>query len=187
MSNDALFDAAQELAGTDGQLARVTELIAAEDTLRTQLETQEAITADIKEQLRRVRHQDLPEAMQAAGVDRLRTPSGLEARLVFECSGTLSSDEAERDRQLELLIGAGAGEVVKSVVSVAFGKDEYAKAMGLLGELQRRNLTATYARTIHPMTLKSWVKERMEAGDAIPLSEVGLWYGQIAKVKRPTP
>jgi hypothetical protein len=173
------------LSASDTQLNRVRELITAEDVLQKQLETQEAITADIKEQLNRVRMNDLPQAMMAAGVEKQRTPDGLDARLVYECAGTLAADPEERDRQLELLIGAGAGEVVKSIVSVAFGKDEYPKAMSLIGELTKRGLTATYARNIHPMTLKSWVKERMEAGDHLPLADVGLWYGQIAKVKRP--
>lgn len=40
-------------------------------------------------------------------------------------------------------------------------------------------------RTIHHQTLKKWIKERVEVGADLPLDELGIWYGQIAKIERP--
>jgi hypothetical protein len=185
-SADALFDAATGLQGTDAQLASISELMEREDRLQHQLETQEALEADLRGQLQELRTKHLPEAMMAAGVDRFRCAStGTEARLTFECAGGLGEDEQERERKLDLLIANGADEIVKTEVTAAFNKDEYHRAMALLGELQRRGLPTILKRNIHPMTLKAWVKERVAGGAVLPLDDIGLWYGQIAKIKRP--
>ena len=186
MPNDPLFDAAEDLKGDDKAMENIAMLLVMEDSLQRSKETQEALLEDINTRLNNIRRLQLPEAMNAAGVDRFRSSeTGTEARLAFECAGALGTDEEERERKIDLLIGAGADEIVKMEVSVAFGKDDYAKAQALAGELNRRGLAAACYRTIHPMTLKAWVKERMEEGATLPLEEVGLWYGQVAKIRRP--
>jgi hypothetical protein len=186
LTNDALFDAAQGLAGTDNQLRQIADAMVQESELQAALETQEAIESDIKQQLVTLRNQRLPELMMAAGVERFTcAETGTEARLTFECAGALGTDEEERERKLDILIANGADEIVKLEVTVAFGKGDYAKAQALAGELTRRGLPTVIERNIHHQTLKSWVKERMEDGAALPLDEIGLWYGQIAKIKRP--
>jgi hypothetical protein len=182
---DALFEATQ-LQGSDEQMTSIAQLMVDEDSLARSLETQEALAEDLRRRLHELRTKALPEAMLAAGVDRFRcAETGTEARIAFECSGALGEDPAERDRKLDLLIANGADEIVKTEVTATFNKDEFQKAMALLGELQRRGLPTIIKRNIHPMTLKAWVKERMEEGADLPLDDIGLWYGQIAKIKRP--
>lgn len=184
MSSDPFFDAA--VKATDGQLASISELMEQEDNLSRAIETQEALLSDLKQRVNQLRNSTLPLAMAAAGVDRFRcSETGTEARLTFECSGALGSNDEERERKLDLLVRAGADEIVKTEVTAAFGKQQLSVAQSLCGELQRRGLAVVMRRNIHPMTLKSWVKERIEAGDSLPLDEAGLWYGQVAKIKRP--
>lgn len=185
-TNDPLFDAAQELAGSDNQLRQISDTMVRESELQQQLETHEAVEADLRAQLGAIRTKQLPELMMAAGVERFTCrETGTEARLTFECSGALGSDEEERERKLDILIANGADEIVRLEVTAAFGKGGYAQAQALAGELNRRGIATVVSRNIHHQTLKSWVKERMEAGDQLPLAEVGLWYGQIARIKRP--
>jgi hypothetical protein len=184
--HDELFDAAQELAGSDSQMRQISETMVRENELQQQLETQEALEADIRTQLADIRTKRLPELMMSAGVEKFTcSETGTEARLTFECSGALGSDEEERERKLDILVANGADEIVRLEVTSAFGKGEYAKAQALAGELNRRGIATAVRRNIHHQTLRSWVKERMEAGDQLPLADVGLWYGQIAKIKRP--
>ena len=183
--SDPFFEQA-ELQATDQQLASISDLMVREDSLARALETQQALAEQLATQLNELRTKALPEAMTAAGVDRFRcATTGTEARLAFDCSGALGSDEAERERKLDILCENGADEIVKTEVTVAFGKGEDAKALSLAGELVRRGLAVAKRRNIHPQTLRAWVRERMEEGAELPLSEVGLWYGQIAKIKRP--
>ena len=183
---DALFEATQELQGTDAQLASIAQLMVNEDSLARSLATQEALAEDIQARLTELRTKALPQAMMAAGVDRFRcAETGTEARIAFECSGALGEDPDERERKLDILCENGADEIVKNEVTIAFGKGEDPKAMALVGEMQRRGLNVMFRRNIHPMTLKAWIKEKMEDGAALPLDDIGLWYGQIAKIKRP--
>lgn len=181
---DALFDAAQVQA-SDGQLSRIAELMAAEDQLAAAIDTHEALLSDLKQRRNEITRSELPTLMAEAGVEKFTCKAtGTEARLTFEADGALGSED-ERERKIDVLIGAGAEEIVKMVVTVAFGKGEYDAARQLAEELRDRKLAAVAGRSIHHQTLKSWIKERMEAGDALPLEEIGIWYGQVAKIKRP--
>jgi hypothetical protein len=154
-NNDALFEAAQGVAGSDSQMRQISDAMIEESNLQGQLDTHEAIAADISRQLNDLRTRRLPELMMAAGVERFGCiETGTEAKLAFECSGALGTDEAERERKIDLLIANGG-------------------------------LVVSVERNIHHQTLKSWIKERMEKGASIPLDELGLWYGQTAKIKRP--
>jgi hypothetical protein len=182
---DPFFEQA-ELQANDRDLSTISNLMVREDQLARALETQLALAEDLSNRLNDVRMRQLPEAMQRVGVDKFRcAETGTEAELKFECSGALGSDEEERERKLNILCEHGADEIVKTEVIAAFGKGEDIKAQALLGELSRRQLNVAMRRNIHHQTLKAWIKERMEEGATLPLSEIGLWYGQIAKIKRP--
>jgi hypothetical protein len=185
-NNDALFEAAQGVAGSDSQMRQISDAMIEESNLQGQLDTHEAIAADISRQLNDLRTRRLPELMMAAGVERFGCiETGTEAKLAFECSGALGTDEAERERKIDLLIANGADEIVKLEVKVPYGKGKYGEATQLAAELADRGLVVSVERNIHHQTLKSWIKERMEKGASIPLDELGLWYGQTAKIKRP--
>jgi hypothetical protein len=182
---DALFGASQVQA-SDGQLARISELMAVEDQLNSAIDTHEALLSDLKQRRNEITREQLPTLMAEAGVEKFKcSATGTEARLTFEADGALGTDQDEKDRKIDVLIDAGADEIVKMVVTVAFSKGEFEKAKQLAEELRERELAAFAARSIHPQTLKSWIKERMEAGDNLPLDEIGIWYGQVAKIKRP--
>lgn len=186
MSNDQLFEAASALQGTDAQMSSISQLMVNEDALQRALETQAALAEGIAQRLNEIRTKQLPEAMMAAGVDSFRcAETGTTAKLAFECAGALGSDPEERERKLNILCANGADEIVKTEVTVAFSKGHDAQAQALLGEMSRRGLNVVMERNVHHQTLKAWVKEKMEAGAALPLDDIGLWYGQIAKIKRP--
>ena len=153
---DALFNERPELQATDNQLANVAALMEEEHAIAGNIETHEAILADLKSRNQTIRQEELPQAMLQSGVAEFTCAStGTKAKLTFECAGALGSDPDERERKIGVLIGAGAEEIVKLELVVAFGKGEYDDAVQLSKDLAGQGFVCSVGRNIHPMTLKS--------------------------------
>lgn len=189
-SKDQLLDAAEnQPKASDSQLREVSRLIRLEREAQEQLDTAEAIVRDTKGTLHQLRMTDIPNAMHEANTAGFTdAETGLTVSLDFVSDGGLGSarneeEEAERNRKIDIIVEHGGGEIVKMVVSASFRKEDKDKADELLAELEERGFSVSIERSIHGSTLKKWIKERMEAGDNLPLDDLGIWYGQKAVVK----
>lgn len=195
-SMDALFGAATT-TGNDASLSRVAQLIAEEgDTLREK-ETGEAIVAAAKERLQEIYHDRLPQAMLAAGVTNFTDEEGIKVSLDLAVDGALGpantpEERDAREAKLDLIEEHGGGEITKLALVVEFPKEQHAaaalarkKIMEWLEAQKLTGVTVSTNRSIHHQTLKKWIKEKMEAGVELPLEALGVWYGQMGKIKRP--
>ena len=50
--------------------------------------------------------------------------------------------------------------------------------------LMKRQFMPEQKSEIHPGTLRSWAKGRIEDGKELPMDMFGVWVGQRAKIKR---
>lgn len=193
---DALFGAATT-TGTDASLSRIAQLIAEEGDTLSEKATAEEMVRAAKERLNEIYHDRLPSALMAAGVTNFTDADGIKVSLDLAADGALGpantpEERAAREAKLDLIEQHGGGEIIKLTVEVSFPKEkheaatmcrkkitEWLEAQGLKGVAISTN------RSIHHQTLKKWIKEQMEAGVALPLDDLGIWYGQIGKVKRP--
>lgn len=114
-----------------------------------------------KEDVRRVEQEDLPDLMQELGLQTFKLSSGelVDVKQDVDCG----ISEERRARAHAWLTENGFGGLIKTEVVAKFGRDErdaaVAAAQQIGGEMIER---------VHPATLKSFVKEQMEAGRAIP-------------------
>jgi hypothetical protein len=128
---------------------------------RKHLEAVEAQLKTAKEDVRRLEQEDLPELMQELGLETFKLTTGetIEVKQDIECG----ISEERRARAHAWLTDNGFGGLIKTEVVAKFGRDErdaaVAAAEKIGGEMVER---------VHPSTLKSFVKEQMEAGRAIP-------------------
>jgi hypothetical protein len=128
---------------------------------RKHLEAVEAQLKTAKEDVRRLEQEDLPELMQELGLETFKLTTGetIEVKQDIECG----ISEERRARAHAWLTENGFGGLIKTEVVAKFGRDErdaaVAAAEQIGGEMVER---------VHPSTLKSFVKEQMEAGRAIP-------------------
>ena len=120
-----------------------------------------------KDEVRRLEQEDLPELMQELGLTnfKLATGESVEVKQDVECG----ISEERRARAHAWLTSNGFGGLIKTEVVAKFGRDEHdaavAAAEKINGEMIER---------VHPATLKSFVKEQMEAGRAIPFDLFGI-------------
>jgi hypothetical protein len=75
--------------------------------------------------------------------------------------------------------------IIKMAVSLSFGKGESAAAELAVKTLHEAGYEPTQAESVHPATLKSFVKERLEDGDNIPIDVFGIFEFKQSKIKLP--
>ena len=129
----------------------------------------------LKEQYRRLSEEDLPQKMAELGMQDLRLEDG--SRITIDMFYATRINKNNRGAAHEWLREQGHGDIIKNQVSVSFGKGEDETAletMTLLKEfLEKERLNNNFSgglpdqkESVHPSTLKAFVKERIESGDS---------------------
>jgi hypothetical protein len=140
------------------------------DALKTDLEK---ATAD----LRAIETVDLPELMREVGMKSVTLDDGSMIDLVDEVDCGIT--EAKRPEAHKWLIENGFGGLIKTEVVVAFGRGEHEAALKCAEEVG-----GTAVERVHPATLKSFVKEQLAAGRAVPFDTFGVYPYSKAKLKK---
>jgi len=148
-------------------------------TISTLAQCQVDIEAEIKalgEQLKaqnklllKVSEEDLPAAMLAAGVSELKLADGTEINIKADIYPSIPA--VKRLLAYTWLRENNYGSLIKNNVTIQFGKGEDQKAIDLLTELTAEGYNPTQKESVHPGTLKSFVKEQMADPDTPDLPE----------------
>jgi len=163
-----------------GELAQLQELA-------TQQARLEAIVAKIendlsiaRENLRDLAERQLPELMDQVGMSELKTDVGLTVKVSETIRASIT--KAKAPYAFEWLRENGHGSLIKRQVSVTFGKGEDEKAEALREELVESHYHPDEKVTVHASTLSSFVREKLEAGEDLPLDLLGVHRQRIAKL-----
>lgn len=134
------------------------------------LATANASVASAKENLRRTLMDDLPELMSELTLSEIKLEDGTEVSVVPEVDCAIT--EVNREKAHAWLREHGFGGLIKTAVSVSFGRDEVElrdKTIELLTEsLEGTDHEPELNEAVHPATLKSFVKERLAAAAEHP-------------------
>lgn len=140
--------------------------------------------ADLEEQLSvakrdlaRIETEDLPELMREIELTSFQLEDG--STVSVEEMVTCSITEARRAEAHAWLLEHGFGGLIKTEVSVAFGRGEHAAA-----EACAASIGGTLKEAVHPSTLKSFVKEQMTAGRPVPFDLFSVHPFNRAKLTR---
>jgi hypothetical protein len=136
-----------------------------------------------KADLLRIQTEDLPELMSELGMTSIKLEDGSSIEVVQDVMCAIS--EERRPAAHAWLVGNGFGGLIKTGLNIAFERGEYDAAVAAAEELRvqfpGREVEARDA--VHPATLKSFVKEQMEKGIAIPFDLFGIHPFNKAKYK----
>jgi hypothetical protein len=147
------------------------------------LENQVALT---KESLRRITEQDLPEAMDEAGMTAFKLEDGTEIKVKPFYAASIP--EERKEEAFTWMKERDFDGMIKSEVKVSFGKGEYEIAQSFLNFIRGFNEKAIdpeYKETVHWQTLRAFVKEQIEGGKELPLDLFGVFVGRKAELKMP--
>ena len=108
----------------------------------------------------------------------------LETGEKIEVKGDLNASITKANHELAMkwLIDNHFSGIIKSNVTIEFNAEDHETAAKLTSELQEEHDGVIFKAAVHPATLKSFVKEQLAAGTALPLDLFSVHEYSIAKL-----
>ena len=166
----------------DAKLDKVARLAKKAVALQEEVGRQEKELIHAKNALRAVTDEQLPEALEELNLEKVVMKDGSEISIspVYRAS----IPKARLAEAYDWLREHGDGDIIKNNVTVTFGKGEDQDARAFAAMCQNQGFTPEQAEKVEPMTLKGWLREKVEAGHAIPMDLFGAFISQRANIKR---
>ena len=137
---------------------------------------------DKKNALYKITDEQLPEALEEMNLQKFTLTDGSEISVKPIYAASIPKDR--RDEAFQWLRDHEFGDLVKNNVTVTFGRGEDDTAKDFIGLCGEQGFVPSQIEKVEPMTLKAWLRERVEEGDPIPLDLFGAFISQRATIKR---
>ena len=167
---------------SDGELNIVSDLAKKQLQLARQVATLEEDLKAKKEELRLTSEQELPDAMQAAGLNQIVLNTGEKISINEFYNAHIS--KANQEVAYQWLVENGHEGLIKNEVLLKFGREESTVVDETVYALQSRGLSPEVRQSVHPSTLKAFVKEQFTSGNDIPTEPFGIYIGTKATIKK---
>jgi hypothetical protein len=161
----SLASLARQIQEEEGNIAKL------EETLK-----------EAKKKLLKLTDEDMPAVMQEVGMNKFELDDGSTVEVKPTYGASILVDN--RPQAYEWLRENGYDDIIKNNVTCSFGRGEDDKASAFKAFAAKEGYVANQKTEIHSQTLRAFVKERVEAGDAFPMELFGAWVGQLAVIKR---
>lgn len=146
----------------------------------------EARTAELKElqnEARGIAERDIPGVLDETGLSDVRLTDG--TRVVIRTGLNVSTTGKYRGVINKWLEDNGHDDIIKDEFKIPFGKDEDAAIKALTSYLTGTGLQFDEKRYVAPQTFGALVRELMEAGEDVPLDDLGITEWRRAKLEAP--
>lgn len=204
MNRELAAELAADAAGieaakvTDEKLAMVSQLAGRQLELESEIAEVTAKLKGLNEELYKVSSEDLPKAMEICGLKFFGLTNGAIVRIKEVVEASIPSEtaikQAKGQDKVEMMERAtkcfawlrdhGYRDLIKRALSMEFGRGEDKIAETTKAALRGLGLVVADKETVHPSTLKAFVKERLEAGDEFPTDLFKVHTGNVAKIER---
>tara|TARA_R100000388_G_scaffold38413_1_gene29662 strand:- start:912 stop:1499 length:588 start_codon:yes stop_codon:yes gene_type:complete len=195
MSEINLLD---DVAPASNELGAISDMAQQMYDLQEEIMKMELSLKQKKQDLDKLATQDLPDLMQELNLKNFTLNNGAKVLVDDVLSGSIPSassilrakgeDKMEKEMRQEQcfdwLRANGGSDLIKSNVEVQFGRDEDQLCNDFTKELQDRSIHYRRAVGVHPATLNSFLKEKIESGANVPRDTFKLFEGRKAKIRR---
>jgi hypothetical protein len=144
------------------------------------LKTEEALK-QLKAEKQRLSIDMIPQVMDEMGIERVDV-EGATVTLKPFVSASIPKDR--RGEAFNWLRENGLDDIIKNDVVLSFGRGEDNVAGSLMVDLENKGYHPESKTHIHAMTLKAFVRERVENGLPIDLDLFGAFVARTADVRR---
>ena len=164
------------------KLDGVSRLATEAANLEREISDAEQLLKGKKQALHKITDEQLPEALEEMGLQKFTLTDGAEISVKPIYAASIPVDR--REEAFQWLRDHEFGDLVKNNVTVTFGRGEDETAKEFVGLCGSQGFVPSQLEKVEPMTLKAWLRERVEAGDPIPLDLFGAFISQRATIKR---
>lgn len=130
----------------------------------------------------RLEREDLPTLMSELGLTEIKLEDGSTVQIKEDVDARIT--EVNRPAALRWLLDNNYGGLIKTNVAIAFNRGEHDEALGARDLLAETYEGVELKEEVHSSTLKSFVRERLTAGENIPFDLFGIHPYSKAIIKR---
>lgn len=177
--------AAAEAAGVapgEDKLERLQKLVDEVEDVKSDVDYYTEELGKAEEKLKGLLRDTIPNLMEEIGMSKVTTMDGMNVEVTPKANPSIKAEN--KSAAYQWLKDHDFGGLIKSKITVEFGKGEEDDAAEALAALEDIGVTAGLEESIHAQTLKSWVNERLEAGEEIP-ETIGVHQFKEAKISVP--
>jgi len=157
------------------------------DSCKKLLETQKKIEAT-EEELKKLKdvettlsEQTIPNLMQQAGVELIKLDGGISVEVKPFYSARIPASKSEE--AFQWLRDNGHGDLIKNQVSLEFGMKQDNEAKSIIEELKSKGLPVKQKTTVHPSSLRGFVREQIQdLGKDVPAELFGTYVANKTKI-----
>ena len=161
--------------------SKLSDLIREAQRQSSLLEQHEQAAKDAKKEYQRITRELIPAEMEAMGLERVDVDGNSISLQQFVYASIPAS---RKEEAFNFLRSVGEDDIIKNEVTVQFGKGQDNMAGAFYDDCLNQGYDPAQKQSVHPMTLKGWVKERLQSGQEIDLEMFGAYVGTEAKIKR---
>lgn len=165
------------------ELQMVSALARKQRDLEQQVFEAEAALKTLKESLEHTRTVELPNALAECGMTAFTLESGQKIEIKPHYYGSIS--EENKPQAFGWLRRNNLDGVIKNVITCDFGKGEDEEARRVMDQLSLMGIRPQQKESVHPMTLKSLVRDLIERGVEFPMELFGAGVKNEAKITEP--
>jgi hypothetical protein len=144
-------------------------------------EQYEQAAKDAKKEFQRITRELIPAEMIEMGMDRVDVDGNSVSLSQFVYA---SIPEAKKQDAFNFLRSIGEDDIIKNEVKVSFGRGQDNHAGAFFDDCMKQGLDPDQRQSVHPSTLKAWIKDKLGSGTELDLEMFGAYVGTEAKIKR---
>ena len=176
MFDDTTLDKVQQ-----GDMKTLSSLVKDLDQLTIEINKKEEELKSLKLQKHLMSTEQIPTMMDEMGVQRLDVEN---LSVSLKPLINASIPPTRREEAYQWLRENDLDDIIKNDVILSFGKGEDNMAGDIMYDLEQRGLHPEKKTHIHSMTLRAFIRERVEKGLPIDLDLFGAYVARIADIKR---
>lgn len=178
---DRIFDAST-LEGVQAENGKqLSGLVRRLNEKQEQIDETEKYLKELKAEKQRIAFEHIPMLMDEMAIERIDV-DGLTVKLKPFVSASIPADR--KQDAFNWLREHGLDDIIKNDIIVSFGRGQDNKAGDMMYDLEQKGFHPEQKTHIHSMTLKAFVRERVEKGLPIDLDMFGAFVARTAEVKR---
>lgn len=151
-----------------GQLSRYVEIMRKYQSKVAQLEEE---LKEAKRALTQVEEESIPAYMEELGLKSITLSDGSKVQINSVIYASIPADR--HDEAMAWLVSNGHSDLIKLMVQGQFGKEQYETARAVSAYLNDAGAEVSTKESVHPSTLRAFIKEQLEQGEDIPLDVFG--------------
>jgi len=164
-------------------LRRLAQLVGRQLDLEGSIEDKEKQLKELREQHRRLSEEDIPAILDETGLSELRLADGTRVRVTETLR--VSTSGKWREPINAWLERTGHDDIIKDEVVASFGKGMGDEAQRVIDEIRALGIEGVERkRFVAPPTFAALVRELSEAGQDVPLDELGIYVQRATRLDR---